>query len=184
MRGFLTWIRSGRRIVASSATCRDSRLAKRSCITAAMVEDDPTTRLTDRQRECLRLVGQLKKTEQIAGELGIAPSTVNTHIERAVALLGAANRRDAARMVLVSDTRPEKSPTEIDRLPETPPPSPTLPPPDALGRRRNDLTWGQRLGLALLALVLMCIGLAGLGAAIEQLSHWRATIAGGHKVQN
>ena len=141
-----------------------------------MVEDDPTTRLTVRQRDCLRLVGQLKKTEQIAGELGIAPSTVNTHIERAVALLGAANRREAARIVLASDMRPEKSPTENYRLPNAAAIAPTILPTIEIRRNRNDLKWEQRIGLALLALVLMCVGLAGLGAAIEQLNRWRAAM--------
>lgn len=159
-------------------------------------------KLSEMQRACLRLVAQLRKTEQIAAELGIAPSTVNTHIERAITRLGVPNRREAARLVVdydatcakeVSDDaggapaeslplpgytiapRPENEPTEELPLPPdaelTPAPVAST---TALGRRRNDLTILRRLLLAVLALVLLCIGIAGLGAAIQQLSQWRA----------
>lgn len=140
---------------------------------------DAVDKLSERQRDCLRLVAQLKKTEQIADELGISPSTVNTHIERAIVTLGARGRRDAALLVQAAEARRrQKLPTEISRL---------SPPPDAgsaseastndARRRRNDLTRTQRLALAILGLALLCIALAGLGAAIEQLSDWRRSLA-------
>lgn len=170
--------------------------------------------LSEMQIACLRLVAELKKTEQIAGELGISPSTVNTHIERAIVRLQVANRREAARLVVAHDaahaidkvtvtaaitgpasstgdagaaptaaaattrSRPEKQPTEELPLPPNVDPAPSLRPSTiGVGRQRNDLTVSQRLLLAVLALVLLCIGIAGLAAAIEQLSHWRASLA-------
>ena len=165
-------------------------------------------KLSEMQRACLRLVAQLRKTEQIAAELGIAPSTVNTHIERAITRLGVPNRREAARLVVAYDVtcaekvrgdaggapaepsllpgytitrRPENEPTEelpLSANAERPPIPVTSN--TAVGRRRNDLTILQRLLLAVLALALLCIGLAGLGAAIQQLSQWRAAHGAHH----
>lgn len=150
----------------------------RSWQTMHMKEEVPIARLSTRQLACLRLVAELKKTEQIAAELGISPSTVNTHIERAVTMLGAANRREAARLVTQSlPQSPIKSPTETLRLAERhdTPPFVQAAAVGGKGRQRNDLSWEQRLGLALLALAMLCIALAGLGAAIEQLSRWRTS---------
>ncbi len=168
---------------------------------------DALDKLSDMQIRCLRLVADLKKTEQIAAELGISPSTVNTHIERAITRLSVPNRREAARLVVARDRanavvagatgarpsapsinpldapqtslplvvdRPEKLPTEESPLSardksEAPPAST-----QAGGRRRNDLTIPQRLLLAVFSLVLICVGLGGLGAAIGKLSDWRA----------
>lgn len=143
------------------------------------MESQAVARLSARQRDCLRLVGALMKTEQIAAELGISPSTVNTHIERAVILLGAPNRREAARLVLAYEAGdPDKIPTETSRLPQDPAAeSIEQPPATRIGRRRNDLTWTERLALAMLALVLLCVAIAGLGAAIGQLSEWRSSLA-------
>ncbi|WP_254289246.1 helix-turn-helix domain-containing protein [Sphingomonas liriopis] len=53
-------------------------------------------RLTRRHRECLRGVRQLKGSKEIADDLGIEKSTVDSYLTEAVRLLGARNRRDAA----------------------------------------------------------------------------------------
>lgn len=53
-------------------------------------------RLTRRHRECLRGVRALKGSKEIAEELGIEKSTVDSYLTEAVRLLGARNRRDAA----------------------------------------------------------------------------------------
>lgn len=137
------------------------------------------TKLSDRQLDCLRLVGQLKKTEQIAAELGISPSTVNTHIERAITILGANSRREAARLVQLAETgRPEKIPTELPRLSPPAAPIPSVEAPATIGtRQRNDLSTIYRLAFALICLALLCIAIGGLGAAIEQLSDWQASLA-------
>lgn len=61
-----------------------------------MSADDPL-RLTDRQIDCLRLVGQGLSSKEIAAELGISHHTVDLHLKRAIRTLGVATRRDAAR---------------------------------------------------------------------------------------
>lgn len=61
-------------------------------------------RLSKRQRDVLRGVAALKKTKQIAAELGIAPGTVDGYIAEAVRLLGATDRGEAARWLVRSDT--------------------------------------------------------------------------------
>lgn len=53
-------------------------------------------RLTKRHRECLRGVRELKGSKEIAEELGIEKSTVDSYLTEAVKVLGARNRRDAA----------------------------------------------------------------------------------------
>ena len=52
--------------------------------------------LTERERECLRLVHAHLNSKQIARELGIKPGTVDRHCENAVRKLQAGNRVDAA----------------------------------------------------------------------------------------
>lgn len=52
--------------------------------------------LTRRHRECLRGVKALKGSKEIAAELGLGKSTVDSYLAEAVRLLGARNRRDAA----------------------------------------------------------------------------------------
>lgn len=75
--------------------------------------------LSAQQRRCLRLVGDGLSSEEIAHALGIAPGTVNGHIEQAVRKLGAPNRRRAARMLLDHEAAeaghrpPEKIPVQI-----------------------------------------------------------------------
>ncbi|MDF7774281.1 helix-turn-helix transcriptional regulator [Sphingomonas sp. AOB5] len=55
--------------------------------------------LTERQRSCLRLVGELKDLHQIADELGISLRTVEGHLAGARATLRAASSREAARLL-------------------------------------------------------------------------------------
>lgn len=55
--------------------------------------------LSARQRECLRLVGQGKRTKDIARLLGRSHHTIHREIENATRLLGAATRFDAAEMI-------------------------------------------------------------------------------------
>lgn len=61
-----------------------------------------THRLTDRERQCLRLVHAHLNSKQIARRLGIKPSTVDRHCENAARKLNAAGRVDAA-LLLVGD---------------------------------------------------------------------------------
>ena len=57
----------------------------------------PPERLTDSQKACLRRVGRGMTSKEIARDLALTPSTVDTYVTHAIARLGAANRRDAAR---------------------------------------------------------------------------------------
>lgn len=55
--------------------------------------------LSERQKECLRLVGQGLRSKEIGPILGLAPGSVDTYIKAAVARLGVSDRRAAARIL-------------------------------------------------------------------------------------
>jgi DNA-binding CsgD family transcriptional regulator len=67
------------------------------------------TRLTAKQRECMRLVVLRKSSKEIARELGIAKPTVDQRITNARQILGARNRDEAA-IIFARGT------TEYDRV--------------------------------------------------------------------
>ncbi len=56
-------------------------------------------RLTDKQRECLRLVYAHFSSKEIAPRLNVEPGTVDQYIKAAMRTLGVADRRAAARML-------------------------------------------------------------------------------------
>ncbi|RYG79518.1 MAG: LuxR family transcriptional regulator [Alphaproteobacteria bacterium] len=58
-------------------------------------------RLTQSERECLRMVAQHMRSKEIARERGTSPYTVNRQIENAIRKLGAVDRHDAARIWLL-----------------------------------------------------------------------------------
>lgn len=66
------------------------------------MKDNPfeKVRLTKQQVACLGKVAEHKDSLQIAFELGIAKSTVDIHIAKAVAKLGVGSRREAAKLLL------------------------------------------------------------------------------------
>ena len=80
-----------------AASLRDGG-AVRARATASPAPDPAAAfdRLSRRHRECLRGVRALKGSKEIAEELGIEKSTVDSYLTEAVKLLGARNRRDAA----------------------------------------------------------------------------------------
>jgi DNA-binding CsgD family transcriptional regulator len=57
---------------------------------------DRVARLTDGQRDVLRMVNRHMETKEIARELGISPDGVNLRIKTAMRTLGVNKRRDAA----------------------------------------------------------------------------------------
>ena len=71
-----------------------------------------TDRLTDRERECLRLVHAHMNSKQIARRLGIKPSTVDRHCENAARKLNASGRVDAALLLLAEPVVPNDSVSE------------------------------------------------------------------------
>lgn len=71
-----------------------------------------TDRLTDRERECLRLVHAHMNSKQIARRLGIRPSTVDRHCENAARKLNATGRVDAALLLIADQPVPNDSVSE------------------------------------------------------------------------
>lgn len=63
------------------------------------MDDDRLSKLTEAQRDCLRLVHAHYQIKEIARELKKAPSTVNARLERARRTLGANNSNEAARIL-------------------------------------------------------------------------------------
>lgn len=92
--------------------------------TSTVPESGPNIdRLSNRHRDVLRGVAALRKSKQIAVDLGIAPGTVDGYIADAVRILGAADRGDAARMLAQHDRLDTTShaPPSSPRFSETPP---------------------------------------------------------------
>jgi len=61
-----------------------------------MVENERVASLTQRERECLRLVGLGRNSKEIGQLLGLSNHTVDDHIRSTIRKLGAANRGHAA----------------------------------------------------------------------------------------
>ena len=59
--------------------------------------------LSDRQAECLRLLGGGLNAKQIAVELNLSYETVNAHLKAARRILGVGRSVDAARLLMDSD---------------------------------------------------------------------------------
>src|SRR5690349_25031276 len=62
--------------------------------------------LTPRERECLRLVDQHFSSKQIARELGMSKTSVDTYCDRARRKLGVPDRYEAARLLRGHDVNP------------------------------------------------------------------------------
>ena len=76
--------------------------------------------LSPQQVACLRLVGELRTSKQIAEILGISSHTVDTHLSNAVRKLAAANRMEAARLLGDTAIAPPPGPAP-QAAPPTPP---------------------------------------------------------------
>jgi DNA-binding CsgD family transcriptional regulator len=61
------------------------------------VNERGIAQLTERQKDCLRLVGQGFTSKEIGRALDLSPSTVDNHVASAVQVLNAINRGSAAR---------------------------------------------------------------------------------------
>lgn len=60
---------------------------------------DLTDKLSKRQMDCLTLAARPMTSKEIGRELNISSRTVEVHLDKAVQILGAANRMDAVRML-------------------------------------------------------------------------------------
>lgn len=78
---------------------RDAGIAKRPDETAPVHPGDALARLTRREREVVQLVVEGLLDKEIAQRLGIAYTTVRTHLDRSFQKLGVGNRSRLARKV-------------------------------------------------------------------------------------
>jgi len=67
---------------------------------------NPVELLTQRERECLRLVNQHLSSKQIARELGMSKTSVDTYCDRARRKLGVDDRFKAARLLRDVEVNP------------------------------------------------------------------------------
>lgn len=121
--------------------------------------------LSERQKACLTYVGQGMSSKEIAKETGLSPRSVDTYLTDAMALLGATNRRDAARIFL------SQSPSQELRSQS-----------QRLAASAADRPAGWRAGLSLLQTLLLPIPVGGsvndLNAAQKSLFALRIGITG------
>lgn len=82
----------------------------------AIMEQERIDNLTQRQRDCLRLVAQGYTSKQIGRQLGISYSTVDNHLQAATRELEVSGRSEAARLL----TRYEAPPGSRQELPRYP----------------------------------------------------------------
>src|ERR1700712_718939 len=72
---------------------------KNEAIRGRRMDAERIERLTDKQRECLRMVYRHMETKEIARVLGLGPDAVTQRIKTAMKTLGVDRRRDAARIL-------------------------------------------------------------------------------------
>lgn len=126
------------------------------------MDADRLARLTDKQRECLRLVYAHMSSKEIARQLGVEPGTVDQYIKAAMRILGVSDRRAAAKLLAEHEgyrahapasLRLQEAAAEFDA--EPPRREPILPLP-LEGLRPTHVGWAKRL----LWIVLIAIGIA------------------------
>jgi DNA-binding CsgD family transcriptional regulator len=118
------------------------------------------SRLSTRQRQCLDRVGQGYTSKEIGRQLGLSPSTVDSHIRAALERLNMSDRAEAARFVnLGRDLEVDKEPAVVatDPVPRS---FFRLPP---LGGSVNDLSTRRRVW-HIVQIALM--GIMGMTAAV------------------
>jgi DNA-binding CsgD family transcriptional regulator len=76
------------------------------------MDRDRIERLTDKQRECLRLVYRHMETKEIARVLGLSPDGVTQRIKTAMKTLRVDRRRDAA-LLLAEAEGPQPYPPQV-----------------------------------------------------------------------
>ncbi len=81
-------------------------------------------RLTDRQKECLRLVAKGYTSKEIGRFLSLSPSTVDNHILTAMQIVEAQNRAEAGRMLSDEENR-QNLPSQPEPLADAQYSSPT-----------------------------------------------------------
>lgn len=104
--------------------------------------------LSKRQLECLRGVAALKRSKEIASELGISAGTVDNYIAEAVGHLGARSRREAALALAEhEEAAPGKSRVGTTGVVAPPVDAAPSPSPSAVVELSPATSWFQRLPL-------------------------------------
>ena len=102
------------------------------------MDDDRLDRLTEKQRECLRLVNQHKSSKMIAPLLGVTPEAVDQRLKTAVRVLGVTNRFEAA-LLLARHENMTYQQTVYGALDVAAPPALATMPPSASDERDSEL---------------------------------------------
>jgi DNA-binding NarL/FixJ family response regulator len=103
-RGYLLKRSAPEELVFALQTVAEDRIYLSPGISHHVLQN-PTYRITPRQREVLRLVAQGRTTREIAAMLGVSPRTVDTHRAELMSRMGARDAigllREAARLGLI-----------------------------------------------------------------------------------
>lgn len=123
----------------------------------------PTTALSERQAQCLSLAAQGMTSKEIARQIGVSPSTVDSHLRAAADRLQVRGRRDAVRTLKAVNIskNTESGPQNLPGLQLLPP----------LGGRPNELDKGDRFRQVILLAVLGTMALTAITFTISGLIH-------------
>lgn len=142
-------------------------------------------RLSERQRQCLALVGEGFTSKQIARELALSPSTVDNHLRAALERLGLNSRTDAARALRSARAEQEDASGMAMDANEAGVPPPTIQPMaplrlrgwlrlPRLGGVENRLSLGQRYfhvaQIALLGMMVMAVLVVTIAGIVHLLT--------------
>lgn len=86
-----------------------------------LAQPDRINKLSDGQRDCLRLVAENRSSKEIARILAISPHTVDQRLKKATAILAVESRFEAARMYVRHVRRSEPSLSAYEKLVYQPP---------------------------------------------------------------
>ncbi len=149
--------------------------------------------LTEREKQCLRLLLVPMRAKEIATATGLSVNTVNEHLKSARRKLGTSDSRSAALLLKAAESTPKSSDTKEWVSPDAIIPADTGPTeataPDAVltagsvrlplatrGRPWNDLNLGWRLLWPILLLGLVAIGGGAIVAGASELSQLALTL--------
>lgn len=149
------------------------------------MDPDRLAKLTEQQRLCLRHVYAHMTSKEIARLLGIEPNSVDQHIKSAMRILGAPNRRAAARMLSDYEARERGGPggggareslsmrEDQDGFDAAQPfRRPFRPPLPIWGTRPRDLNAWQRLGWIFVVMLMIALTFGVFLAGLEALSRF------------
>lgn len=123
----------------------------------ASASENAVTRLTDRQRACLRLVAKGYTSKEIGRQLEISPATVDSHVRAILDTLQVETRAEAARRLAAVEAPGQPLTSQSAELAGRSDVEPMLSPADRdgwafwlrmippLGGVPHDLSWDRRL---------------------------------------